>query len=133
MADPFQVEERIRAAEAIGLELDAAEGAMLKAIPREQLEYIIARTLVPVEQRRVFLGRFAAPMLALLGVGVAVAGCGESPGNTRGVQPDRPVSAGIRPAPPGTNQPPAQPSPTTPPATDRPVTPPTQGIRPDQP
>src|SRR5208283_2423223 len=99
-------EERIRAAEAIGLELDAAESAMLTAIPREQLESIIARTLVPVEQRRVFLGRMAAPMLALLGVGAAVTGCRERPGNSRGVQPDRPVSAGIRPAPPDTNQPP---------------------------
>jgi hypothetical protein len=45
----------------------------------QALAYNIARTRVPVEERRVFLGRVAAPMLALLGVGVAMAGCGESP------------------------------------------------------
>ncbi len=124
--------ERIRAAEAIGLELDAAEIAMLTAIPREQLESIIAQTLVPVEQRRVFLGRMAAPMLALLGV--AVTGCQEGPPSL-GVQPDRPVavSAGIRPQAPGTNQPPAQASPTTAPATNQPASPVSDGIRPDRP
>src|SRR5208283_2366807 len=79
-------EQRIRAAEAIGLELDAAESAMLNAIPREQLESIIAWTLVPVEQRRVFLGRMAAPMLALLGV--AVTGC-QGRQTSLGIQPDR--------------------------------------------
>jgi len=128
-------EARSRAAEAIGLELDAAESAMLKAIPREQLEYIIARTLVPVEQRRMFLGRMAAPMLALLGVGAAVTGCRKRPENvpTLGVQPDRPVSAGIRPRAPGTDQPPAQPQPTTPPATNQPASPVSHGIQPDRP
>jgi len=125
-------EERMRAAEAIGLELDAAESAMLTAIPREQLESIIAQTLVPVEQRRVFLGRLAAPMLALLGV--AVTGCQEGT-TSLGVQPDRPVavSAGIRPRVPGTNQPPAQPQPTTPPSTNPPASAVSEGIRPDRP
>jgi hypothetical protein len=125
-------EERSRAAEAIGLELDAAESAMLTAIPREQLEYIIAQTLVPVEQRRAFLGRMAAPMLALLGV--AVTGCQEDP-TSLGVQPDRPVavSAGIRPRTPGTNQPPAQPQPTMPPSTNPPASAVSEGIRPDRP
>ena len=143
-------EGRIRAAEAIGLELDAAESALLKAIPRDQLESIIARTLVPVEQRRVFLGRMAAPMLALLGV--AVTGCPRA--ESAGIRPHElgtnqppttppatnrlvsPVSDGIRPdrpAPPGTNQPPAQPQPTTPPTTDAPAARPTRGIRPDRP
>ncbi|SPE50247.1 hypothetical protein SBV1_1080010 [Verrucomicrobia bacterium] len=113
--------ERSSAAKAIGLELETAESAMLKAIPREQLEYIIARTLVPVEQRRVFLGRVATPMLALLGV--AVSGC---------TQPFlKPESAGIRPHAPDTNQPYVQTPPPTPPSTNRPVTPLTQGIRPD--
>jgi len=122
-------EERVRAAEVIGLELDAAERAMLKSIPREQLESIITQTLVPVEQRRVFLGRMAAPMLALLGV--AVTGCQEGPPSL-GIQPARPVSAGIRPRAPGTNEPPAQASPTTP-STNRPASPVSDGIRPDRP
>ena len=134
-------EERIRAAEAIGLELDAAESAMLKAIPREQLESIIARTLVPVEQRRVFLGRMAAPMLALLGV--AVTGCPRA--QSAGIQPiQSPQSAGTRPGAPGTNQPPAgslqatdgmRPDipPTNSPATNQPATAVSRGIRPDRP
>jgi hypothetical protein len=122
-------EGRVRAAEAIGLELDVAESAMLKSIPRVQLETIIARTLVPVEQRRVFLGRMAAPMLALLGV--AVTGCQGGP-TSLGIQPARPVSAGIRPRSPGTNEPPAQPSPTTS-STNRPASLVSDGIRPDRP
>ena len=150
-------DERVRAAEAIGLELDAAEGAMLKSIPRVQLETIIAQTRVPVEQRRVFLGRLAAPMLALLGV--AVTGCARigsagirplAPGTNEppaqaspttsstnrpaslvsdGIRPDRPASAGIRPALPNANQP----QPTAPPSTDAPVARPTRGIQPDRP
>lgn len=114
-------EERIREAEAIGLELDAAESAMLKSIPREQLTSIIPQTFGPVEQRRVFLGRMAAPMLALLGV--AVTGC------------PRAESAGIRPWAPSTDQPPAQPPHTTPPSTNRPAppSPATLGIQPDRP
>jgi len=111
-------EKRIRAAEAIGLELDAAESAMLTAIPREQLKSVITQTLVPVEQRRVFLGRVAAPMLALLGV--AVTGCA------------RVESAGSRPWPSGTNEPPAQASPSNS-STNRPVSPVSDGIRPDRP
>jgi len=112
--------ERSSAAKAIGLELETAESAMLKAIPREQLEYIITQTLVPVEQRRVFLGRLAAPMLALLGV--AVTGC-----------EGRTMSAGVRPRAPNTNAPPVQASPTTPPSTNQPVSPISWGIQPDRP
>jgi len=113
--------ERESAAAAIELELDAAESAMLKAIPREQLEKIVAQTVVPVEQRRVFLGRLAAPMLAVLGV--AVAGCSPrtSPAGSR------PAPAGVRPELPSTNAPSA-----TPPASaDPPPSPSSHGIRPD--
>jgi len=126
--------ERGNAAAAIGLELDAAESALLQGIPREQLEAIVGRTLVPVEQRRVFLGRMAAPMLALLAV--AVTGCREDPGATLGSRPARPPraeSAGIRPEAPGSNPPPAQTRPITPPATNQPVSPATHGVRPDRP
>jgi len=110
------LKERHGAARVIGLELDAAESAMLRGIPREQLESIVARTLVPVEQRRVFLGRMAGPMLALLGV--AVTGCPAS------VQ-----SAGVRPGALGTHQPPAQ----THANTNHVVSPVSDGIRPDRP
>ena len=122
-------EERIRAAEAIGLELDAAESAMLKAIPREQLESIIAQTLVPVEQRRVFLGRLAAPMLALLGV--AVTGCPRA--ESAGIQPC--ISPRVRAYGPGrqapTNRPPRR-QPTTP-FHESPGIPSLGGIQPDRP
>ena len=110
--------ERGSAAAAIELELDPAERAMLKAIPREQLENIVAQTVVPVEQRRVFLGRLAAPMLAVLGA--AVTGCPAKP------TPVTPL--GIRPDTLRTNQPPA-----VPPSTNRVGSVTTEGIRPDIP
>ncbi len=122
--------ERGSAAAAIELELDPAESAMLKAIPREQLENIVAQTVVPVEQRRVFLGRLAAPMLAVLGV--AVAGCPAA----KSTKPEdeaaaEAVSRGIRPDGPRTNRPPVKARPAIPPSTNSP--PPTQGLRPDRP
>ncbi len=111
------LEQRGKAAAAIGLELDPAEAAMLSAIPREQLSQIVDQTSVPDEQRRVFLGQVAAAMLAVLGV--SVAGCGDGSGLV--------TSLGSRPGPPKhdpTNKPPAnKPEPT----------PPTRGIRPDRP
>jgi hypothetical protein len=135
-------EQRGGAAAAIELELDPAENAMLNAIPREQLAQIVAQTRVPLEQRRVFLGRIAAAMLAVLGVGLAA--CKPK---SRGIQSDRPgntlakadattpafSSLGVRPdipetsptnAPPSTNQP-------APPSTNQP--PRTKGIQPDRP
>jgi hypothetical protein len=131
--------ERGAAAASIELELDPAESAMLQAIPRTQLENIVAQTVVPVEQRRVFLGRLAAPMLAVLGI--AVTGCpaqptsqgirpgtgwtNQPPGNP---QPPAPQPAGIRPDKPPTDPPPAKP-----PATNSPPSPATHGVRPDLP
>ena len=64
--------QRGAAAAAIGLELDPAESAMLSAISEEHLARIIRQTVVPQEQRRVFLGHMAAAMLAVLGVGLAM-------------------------------------------------------------
>jgi len=83
-------EQRGEAAAAIELELDPAESAVLNAIPREQLARIVGQTIVPLEQRRVFLGRIAATMLAV--VGAYVAGC-----KPAGIQPDGPEPKGIRP------------------------------------
>jgi len=61
------LERRAGAAQEIGLELDVAETMMLAAVPAGQLEAIIARTDVPQEHRRAFLGHAAAAMLAAIG------------------------------------------------------------------
>jgi len=107
--------ERAGAARHIGLELTPAETLMLAAVPRTQLETIIARTSVPQEHRRAFLGHAATAMIAALGA--ATAGCGETA--SKGVRPDRPASKGIRPDRP----------------VDKGIRPdsPVRGIRPDQP
>jgi acyl carrier protein len=60
--------ERTEAARQIALELTPAEAMMLRAVPSEQLEAIIAQVTVPQEHRRAFLGHAAAAMLAALGV-----------------------------------------------------------------
>jgi acyl carrier protein len=62
------LERRTAAAEQIGLELSAAEAAMLQAVPAAQLEAMIAHTTVPDEHRRAFLGQAAAAMLAAAGM-----------------------------------------------------------------
>lgn len=92
------LERRAAAAESIGLELDLAEIALLGSIPVDQLEAIIARTEVPEESRRAFLGMAAAAMLAALGIGAT--GCG-SFFKTKGNAPDRQQMPceGIRPDP----------------------------------
>ncbi len=104
--------ERAQAAAHIGLELDPAETVMLAAVPATQLEAIIARTTVPQEHRRAFMGQAAAAMLAVMGLGLV--GCGGTepsepavtgiqpdvpePGGTKGSRPDRPdESSGERP------------------------------------
>jgi hypothetical protein len=154
-------EQRGAAAVAIELELDPAENAMLSAIPREQLAQIVAQTTVPVEQRRVFLGRLAVAMLAVLGAGLAgckpegvgVTSLGAQPDRppaTDGIRPDRPTNAlppmqppapaGVRPDLPATNSPPTnKPYATRGIQPDRPKSnatnppPPVMGIQPDQP
>jgi hypothetical protein len=134
-------EQRGGAAAAIELELDPAENAVLSAIPREQLVQIVSQTTVPMEQRRVFLGRIAAAMLAVLGVGLT--GC-EPPAQPAGVRADLPPTEGIRPDRPKSNTPksPVEPAPAgvrpdPPPSTNSPSTnkPPstTRGIQPDRP
>lgn len=77
--------ERAKAADRIGLKLDPAEALMLSAVPADQLEAIIARTHVPKDHRRVFLGTAAAAMLAA--VGLFGATCVVAP---RGIAPDDP-------------------------------------------
>lgn len=69
---------RADAAGEIGLELDTAEAMMLAAVPIEQLEAIVARTDVPQEHRRAFLGQAAAAMLAAVVAGGASVLAGDS-------------------------------------------------------
>ena len=136
------LDTRAEAASLIDLDLDAAEAAMLGAIPRDHLERIIDNTVVTENTRRAFMGRAAAVMLAALTAG-SVIGCDEiTPTKgvrvecpptkvepTDGIRPDRPEpterpdtkTRGIRPDRPGTLG--IQP--------DRP--PDTKGLRPDRP
>lgn len=93
------LEHRAEAAGLIGLELDPSESLMLRAVAREQLEAIIARTDVPQEHRRAFLGQAAAAMLAAVGVGASVAAAGLPGGGAAGgIRVDQPPApTGIRP------------------------------------
>ncbi len=59
---------RGEAAETIGLTLEPAEIVLLQSTSVDHLEAIIARTTVPQEHRRAFLGHAAAAMLAAVGV-----------------------------------------------------------------
>jgi hypothetical protein len=77
------LDRRAAAAAEIGLALSAAEAALLTAASRAQLEAIIARTTVPAEHRRAFLGKAAAAMLATVAVVAPTAGC------IKGIRPDR--------------------------------------------
>jgi len=77
------LEKRAGAAEAIGLKLTAAEETMLDAVPRAQLEAIVANTKVSPKLRPAFLGHAAVVMLAALGT-VTVGCC------TKGHAPDIP-------------------------------------------
>ncbi len=115
------LEQRGASAASIALDLASSEEALLRAIPSPQLERIIAHTVVPMEQRRVFLGRVAAAMLALVGVGLA--GCDQPGGEPAGISPDRPgdTNAVPPPRPAGTNKPEPAPAPAT------------RGITPDRP
>jgi acyl carrier protein len=93
----------------IGLELGPAEAMMLRSVPREQLAAVIARTTVPEEHRRAFLGQAAAAMLGALGMmGCTVAAAQQILQAPGGVAPDRPVPNPIMP-PADTNTPPPTP------------------------
>ena len=81
------LERRAEAARQIGLELNAAEAAMLGAIPAEQLEAIIARAKVDPRHRAAFRGGNVAAMLIALGaLGVVTAVLVPSPA---GVSPEQ--------------------------------------------
>jgi len=79
-------EKRGAAAQAIGLKLDAAEAALIEAVPESQLDAVIARTTVSPKIRPAFLGYAAGVMLAALSATTACDG----PVATFGSQPDPP-------------------------------------------
>ena len=110
------IEQRSRSANEIGLLLQPAEAMMLDAVPKEQLEKIIAATHVKPEVRAAFMGKVAALMLAA--IGMQTVGCDNF---------EPPASTGIRPGPPPAVERPVDDSKSTSPA------PVPQGIRPDQP
>jgi hypothetical protein len=95
------LQRRAAAADEIGLVLEPAEKAMLAAMPQEQLEAVIARTQVSPEHRRVFLGKTAAAMLAVVGGAIVLYGMTATAGVRArkkirpdgGVRPDRPVES----------------------------------------
>ena len=82
------LEKRADAAGEIGLTLEPSEIAMINAVPKAQLEAIIANTTVHPKQRTAFLGRVAAVMIVALGASTAGYGCKQSP--SEGVRPERP-------------------------------------------
>jgi len=137
------LEQRAGAAESIGLVLDPAEEMMLRAVPDEQLEAVIAQTHVPQDHRRAFLGTAAAVMLTA--IGVSVPGCGggvrpDNPSDEPVDEPDPSPTKGIRP-----DVPPKRPTKPKGETGSRPIEPPeeppsrpqeiptSKGIRPDNP
>ncbi len=90
------LERRGEVAQEIGLPLEPAEAAMLRAVPREQLAAIIARTSVPEEHRRAFLGQAAAAMLAAMGIATGGPGSAAEPDPGSAV-PAPPMFGGVRP------------------------------------
>jgi acyl carrier protein len=89
--------DRAAAAESIGLGLEPGEAMMLAAAPRDQLEAVIARTTVPQEHRRAFLGQAAAAMLAAMGAGSSVMAVERIMPAPGGVAPDRPPAPSQQP------------------------------------
>ena len=120
------LEQRSRAADEIGLELEPSEAMMLDGVPAEQLETIIAHTTVAPARRAAFLGTAAAVMLAALGAG----GCDEFMPVT-GIAPDRPPKKEGADVKPDTKKPSAKPDTQKP--SPKPETRVTKGIRPDRP
>jgi hypothetical protein len=86
-----------KAAAAIDLKLTSGEYAMLRAVPRAQMERIIASTQISEKTRPAFLTYSAAVMLAALGATV-VTGCGDDAPVTKGIRPERvEPTAGVKP------------------------------------
>ena len=86
------------AAASIDLDLSTGERAVLGSVPAATLSAMIARVEVPKEHRRVFRGRVAAAMLAIVAgttfacapPGIAPGGCVVQPEEQRQEQPAPP-------------------------------------------
>jgi len=91
------LDERADAAAQIDLVLEPAEEAMLAAIPRAQLEQVIAGTRVSPNLHAAFMTYTAAVMLAALGAGATLASAAEEKFVSRGAAYDYPI-AGVAPA-----------------------------------
>jgi hypothetical protein len=92
------LDDRDRAVSASGVSLRPTERAILAAVDATTLQRMISNvgTTIPEHDRRTFIGRSAAALLALVGGGtlLATTGCPE----TKGARPDRPSKVtGIRP------------------------------------
>jgi hypothetical protein len=97
------LESRAAAAQAIGLELDAVEAALIAVVPEDQLAAVIARTTVSPKIKPAFLGYAAGVMLAALGA--TTAACDGITDGTFGNRPDPPPPTGTaEPAPSGDAQ-----------------------------
>ena len=81
------LERRAAAAESIALDLTPAEAMILAATPREQIEAIIAKTKVPQEHRRAFIGQAAAAMVAAVTASGGIVAAGGFGGT--GIRPDK--------------------------------------------
>jgi len=79
------LKSELLAAAEIGRELSAAEIATLNSIPRTQIEQRIAISTVPDEHRRVFLGKIATAVLAMLSFGGS--GCDSGSEVVGGIHP----------------------------------------------
>ena len=83
------LEKRADAAKEIELALEPSEVMMLNAVPREQLESIIAKTTIRPGQRAAFMGKVAALMIVALSASV---GCDKGAPREKpseGIRPDR--------------------------------------------
>jgi hypothetical protein len=144
------LKDRDRTVEASGVALSPSERRMLDTVGPSALERMVAGVgqTLPEEDRRFFLGRAGAVLVALVGGGMAAAssGCrkrrGEQPIEVTGIRPQEvpPPTPDAKPAPDAKSAPdagaqtaPHAPTPTPTPTPQKPHRPLTRGIRPDRP
>jgi len=133
--------DRAMALEASGVELTATERAIFDAIDASALRRMTGSVghSLPEQDRRTFLGRSAAALVALVGGASVTSGCDRGLQSVpAGVRPDRPASQPVTPSPPVSApapKPTAAPAPTepTPASAPAPLTRPIGGLvaRPD--
>jgi hypothetical protein len=94
-------EDRASAVDASGVDLGSTEAGILSAIDDATLERMVAGigATMPEQDRRAFLGRSAAALVALVGAGSS-ASCQCPATVVKGVRPDRPPEPGAAPPEP---------------------------------